>query len=177
MPAISIDIRPATAHDLPAILEIYNEVVVHSTAVYALEPVKLEDRAAWFAARTAAAYPVLVATSPAGVVGFASFGEFRGAWSGYRFSVEHTVHVHESWRGQGVGTRLVQALFPLALAMDKHVMLGGIDAANEGSLRMHERLGFERVAHFREVGHKFGRWLDLVFVQRVLDVPGAPRSR
>jgi L-amino acid N-acyltransferase len=75
-----------------------------------------------------------------------------------------------------VGSALVQALFPLAALMNKHVMIGGIDAANDGSLRLHERLGFERVAHFREVGHKFGRWLDLVFVQRFIDSPGTART-
>ncbi|HVQ03129.1 MAG TPA: GNAT family N-acetyltransferase, partial [Burkholderiaceae bacterium] len=70
----------------------------------------------------------------------------------------------------------LQALLPIAARMGKHVMIGGIDAANQGSLRLHERLGFERVAHFREVGRKFDRWLDLVFVQRFIDAPGAPRA-
>lgn len=169
-------IRPARADDLPGMLAIYNEVIATSTAVYALAPTTLAEREAWFNARTAAGFPVLVAVSGGAVLGFASFGEFRGAWPGYRYSVEHSVHVHRDQRGHGIGPALVQALMPLALAMGKHVMLGGIDAANEGSLRMHERLGFERVAHFREVGHKFGRWLDLVFVQRILDAPGAARE-
>ena len=110
------------------------------------------------------------------LVGYASFAEFRGAWPGYLHSVEHSVHVRaDRWR-RGVGSTLVRSLFPLAAALDKHVMIGGIDAANAGSLRLHERLGFQRVAHFREVGRKFGRWLDLVFVQRFLDAPGAPRA-
>jgi L-amino acid N-acyltransferase YncA len=174
MPAI--DIRPARAADLPAMLSIYNEVIENSTAVYALAPSTLDERQAWFDARTSAGFPVLVAMWSGEVVAFASFGEFRGAWPGYRYSVEHSVHVHRDQRGRGIGTALVQALLPLALAMDKHVMIGGIDAANSGSLRMHERLGFERIAHFREVGHKFGRWLDLVFVQRLLDAPGAERA-
>jgi L-amino acid N-acyltransferase YncA len=174
MPAI--DIRPARAADLPAMLSIYNEVIENSTAVYALAPSTLAERQAWFDARTSAGFPVLVAMRSGEVVAFASFGEFRGAWPGYRYTVEHSVHVHRDLRGRGIGTALVQALLPLALAMDKHVMIGGIDAANSGSLRMHERLGFERIAHFREVGHKFGRWLDLVFVQRLLDAPGAERA-
>jgi phosphinothricin acetyltransferase len=79
-------------------------------------------------------------------------------------------------RGRGLGRRLVEALFPAAQGLGKHVMLGGIDAGNAASLRFHERLGFERVAHFREVGHKFGRWLDLIFVQRFLDPAGAERA-
>ena len=172
----SIEIRQATAEDLPAILDIYNDVIATSTAVYSIAPSTLEERRAWFEARTRAGYPVLVAVGEDGVVGFASFGEFRGAWTGYRYSVEHTVHVRKDQRGKGIGTRLVSALLPLARAMGRHVMIGGIDAANSGSIRMHERLGFEQVATFREVGHKFGRWLDLVFMQRFVDEPGSPRG-
>lgn len=171
-----LDIRPAQAADLSGVLEIYNDVIATSTAVYSLAPSTLAERQAWFEARVAAGFPVLVAASGGAIVGFASFGEFRGTWPGYRYSVEHSVHVRQDQRGRGVGTALVKNLFPLAAAMRKHVMIGGIDAANRGSLRMHERLGFEKVAHFREVGRKFDRWLDLVFVQRFLDARGADRA-
>src|SRR5215471_16031693 len=102
--------------------------------------------------------------------------EWRGAWPGYRYTVEHSVHVRHDVRGQGVGRGLVEALVPLALALGKHVMIGGIDVANDASIRFHARLGFEQVAAFREVGHKFGRWLDLMFMQRFLDPPGSARS-
>ncbi len=170
-------IRPATHDDLPALLAIYNDVVATSTAVFSLEPTTLEERRRWYDARVNAGFPVLVADVDGTVAGFASFAEFRGAWHGYRFSVEHSVHVAAAHRGRGLGPQLVEALFEPARAMGKHVMIGGIEASNAGSLRMHERLGFERVAHFREVGHKFGRWLDLVFVQRFLDAPGAVRER
>ncbi len=173
---IAAEIRPAAPEDLPAITAIYNDVIAHSTAVYSLAPTNLDERRAWFESRGTARFPILVAESSGGVVGFASFGEFRGVWPGYRYSVEHSVHVHREQRGKGVGSLLVRALFPLASAMGKHVMIGGIDAANAGSLRMHERLGFQQVAHFREVGRKFGRWLDLVFVQRFLDPAGSQRS-
>jgi L-amino acid N-acyltransferase YncA len=161
-------IRPAEQGDLPGILAIYNHVIATSTAVYRDEPVPLEERAAWLATRAARGFPVLVAAAGGEVLGFASYGEWRGAWPGYRHTVEHSVHVRDGMRGQGVGRALMQALIPLAEAQGMHVMLGAVDAANEGSLRFHERLGFERVAHFREVGRKFGRWLDLVFVQRLL---------
>ncbi len=174
MPDYSI--RAATTEDLPSILNIFNDVIAHSTAVYALEPTTLQERSAWFEGRVRASYPVICAADSTGLIGFASFGDFRGTWPGYRYTVEHSVHVRADRRGQGVGSELVRRLFPLALSMDKHVMIGGIDAANEGSKCMHARLGFEPVAHFREVGHKFGRWLDLVFVQRFLDGPGAARG-
>jgi phosphinothricin acetyltransferase len=169
-------IRAARPEDLPGILDIYNEVVENSTAIFALLPVTLDDRLAWFRQRREAGYPVMVALEDERVAGYSSFGEFRGAWSGYRYSVEHSVHVHRDFRGRGLGSALVRALLEPAAAMGKHVMIGAIDAANVPSLRLHDRLGFQQVGHFREVGHKFGHWLDLVFVQRFLDPPGSPRT-
>jgi L-amino acid N-acyltransferase len=168
-------IRAAGSGDLPQILAIYNEVIATSTAVYSIEPVALAERAEWFEQRRRRGFPVLVAADGESVLGFSSFGEFRGAWAGYRYSVEHSVHVRADARGRGIGRDLVAALFPLAAALGKHVMIGAVDAANDGSLRFHEKLGFERVGHFREVGRKFDRWLDLVFVQRFLDPPGSGR--
>jgi L-amino acid N-acyltransferase len=168
-------IRDAQERDLPEILAIYNDVIATSTAVYTMEPVTLAERADWFAQRRQRDFPVLVAVEGKIVVGFSSFGEFRGAFNGYRYSVEHSVHVRADARGRNVGGRLVEALFPLAAALGKHAMIGAVDAANDGSVRFHERLGFERVGNLKEVGHKFGRWLDLVFMQRFLDAPGSPR--
>ncbi|MFN6955859.1 MAG: GNAT family N-acetyltransferase, partial [Acetobacteraceae bacterium] len=124
--------------------------------------------------RRAAGYPVLVAEEDGEVLGLASFGEFR-AWPGFRHTVEHSVHVRAGARGRGIGTALVAALFEPARALGKHVMIAGVDAANAGSIRMHERLGFARGAVLREVGRKFGRWLDLELMQKFLDAPGAPR--
>jgi L-amino acid N-acyltransferase len=170
-----MQLRAATEADLAGILMIYNEVIATSTAVYAVVPATIDERRQWLHTRLERGMPVLVAVDARGVLGFASFGEFRGAWNGYRYSVEHSVHVRADARGGGVGRRLVEALFPVALALGKHVMIGGVDAANAASIRFHERLGFEQVAHFREVGRKFGRWLDLVFMQRLLDAPGAAR--
>ena len=169
-------VRAANEADLPGILAIYNDVIATSTAVYTSQPSTLEERRAWFAARYAQGFPVLVAVDSREVLGFASFGEWRGAWPGYRYTVEHSVHVRGDVRGQGIGRGLVEALFPLALTLGNHVMIGGIDAANDASIRFHARLGFECVASFHEVGHKFGRWLDLIFTQRFLDPPGSARA-
>ena len=168
-------IREAIEPDLPGILAIYNDVIATSTAVYALAPVEIGERRAWLAGRRSQGYPVLVAQEGSAIAGFASFGDFR-AWPGYRYTVEHSVHVAATRRGLGIGRRLVEALIPVAVDLGKHVMIGGIDADNAPSMAFHRRLGFEQVAHFREVGHKFGRWLDLVFMQRMLDAPGAPRA-
>ncbi len=164
-------IRDAVVADLAAITTIYNDVIATSTAVFSDAPVDVEDRRRWFDARKAQTYPVLVAESEFGkVAGFASFGDFR-AWPGYRFTVEHTVHVRADQRGRGVGAALVRALLPLAADLGKHVMVAGVDADNTASIRLHERLGFERVGCFREVGFKFDRWLDLVFLQKRLGEP------
>jgi phosphinothricin acetyltransferase len=172
----TLNVRHATPADIPGILRIYNEVIESSTAVYEMSAVPLSERTAWYENRTSDGYPVLVAENESEIIGFASFGPWRGAWPGYRYTVEHTVHVKSEWRGKGVGGQLLKSLFPLALALGKHVMIGGVDAGNEASLRFHAKLGFERVAHFKEVGHKFGRWLDLVFLQRFLDAPGTLRE-
>jgi phosphinothricin acetyltransferase len=160
-----LPISDATEADLAGLLGIYNDVIATSTAIYSDVPVTLEERRQWWRSRTAQGYPVLAARDAHGVAGFTTFGDFR-AWPGYRFTVEHSVHVRANGRGQGVGTLLVQALLPRAAALGKHVMMAGVDADNAASIRFHERLGFERSGHLREVGYKFGRWLDLVFLQR-----------
>jgi L-amino acid N-acyltransferase len=170
-----MEIRAATRDDLPGITEIYNDVLATSTAIYSEIPSTLEMRGAWMEARREQGYPVLVAAEGRAVLGFASFGDFR-SWPGYRYTVEHTVHVRADRRRGGIGSALVGALLEPARALGKHAILGAIDAANEPSIRLHERLGFARVAHLPEVGRKFGRWLDLVLVQRLLDERGAHRN-
>ena len=162
-----LTVRDAIESDLPAVLAIYNDVVATTTAVYRDDPATLDDRVAWWRDRVAQRFPVLAAVAGDQVVGFASFGDFR-AWPGYRFTVEHSVHVRADWRGRGVGHALMVPLLDRARAMGKHVMVAGVDADNAGSIRFHERLGFERAGHLREVGFKFGRRLDLVFLQRML---------
>jgi L-amino acid N-acyltransferase len=162
---MGVQVREALEADLPGLLAIYNEVIANSTAVYSSTPVTLEERRAWWQARRAQGYPVLIAAEADAVLGFATFGDFR-AWPGYRFTVEHTVHVQADARGRGVGTGLMHALLPRAAALGKHMMVAGVDAANADSIRFHERLGFTRAGLLREVGFKFDRWLDLVFLQR-----------
>jgi L-amino acid N-acyltransferase len=162
-----MELYDASEADLDGILAIYNDVILHTTAVYSEIPVTLEDRLKWYRTRRELGYPVLVAADETGVIGFASFGDFR-AWPCYRHTVEHSVHVRPDKRGLGVGRRLVEQLLLLAAQSGKHVMLAGIDSENAASIHLHQRLGFESVAHFREVARKFDRWLDLVFMQRIL---------
>jgi len=158
-------IRDATEADLPAILAITNAVIATSTAIFSAEAMTLADRRDWFRGRAAQGFPILAAEEACEVVGFATYGAFRGG-PGYRHTVEHSVHVREDRRGNGLGSALVAALFPRAAAAGLHVMVAGIDAANAGSIRMHERLGFTRTGLMPGVGRKFGRWLDLALLQR-----------
>jgi len=162
-----VAIEDASEDDVEGILAIFNDVIATSTSVFSEEPVSLENRLRWFRDRRARGFPVLVARDGTAVAGFGSFGDFR-APTGYRFTVEHSVHVRADRRGQGVGTALIEALVERARSAGVHTMIAGIDAQNEGSLRLHERLGFVRCARIPEAGFKWGRWLDLVFLARIL---------
>ena len=124
-------IREAAEADVPGILAIFNEVISNTTAVYFDTPVTLDNRLAWFQGRKAKGFPVIVAIDDFGVIGFASFGEFRTSPC-YRFTVEHTVHVRADQRRRGVGRTLITEIIPLAAAMGKHVLIAGIDADNAG---------------------------------------------
>jgi L-amino acid N-acyltransferase YncA len=157
----------ATRQDLAEILAIYNEVIRNSTAVYSEEEFTPARGEAWFAGKKDQGFPLVVARDASGITGFGTFGEFR-AWPCYRHSVEHSVHVRSDRRGQGIGRALVVELKARAAAGSKHVMIAGIDADNAVSIGLHRSLGFTRVGHFHEVGFKFGRWLDLVFMQCIL---------
>jgi L-amino acid N-acyltransferase YncA len=159
----------ATADDLPAIVAIFNQVVATSTAIYRDDPFSLQDRAAWLTERRTAGFPVLVARDGAGhAIAFGSYTFFRPTPLGYATTVEHTVMVDETARGAGLGTALVETLIAHATAADFHIMIASIDAENAGSIRMHERLGFTEVGRMPEVARKFGRWLELVVLQRRL---------
>ena len=162
------EIRAATEADLPAILAIYNDAVLKTTAIWNDTPADLGNRRAWFEARRALSYPVLVGELGGSVAAYASFGDFR-PFEGYRHTVEHSVYVAETARGRGLATRLVEGLIERARALDKHVIVGGIASDNIASLALHKRLGFVETAHMPEIGRKFGRWLDLVFVQKILN--------
>lgn len=157
----------ASRGDLAQILAIYNEVIRNSTAVYSEEEFTPARGAAWFDAKLQLGFPLIVARDESGVTGFGTFGEFR-AWPCYRHSVEHSVHVRADRRGQGIGRALLVDLLARAAAASKHVMIAGIDADNAVSIGLHRSLGFVSVGRFHEVGRKFGRWLDLEFMQCIL---------
>jgi phosphinothricin acetyltransferase len=157
-------IRNAAENDIPGILEIYNHVIVHTTSVYSEHPHTLEMRLTWYRDRMSNGFPVFVAEEAGKVSGFSSFGHFR-VWPCYRYTVENSVYVHPDHRGKGISKLLMQPLIDRAREMGMHAMIAGIDADNAVSYRLHQSFGFVEVAHFREVGFKFGRWLDLKFME------------
>jgi L-amino acid N-acyltransferase len=168
-----ITIRPARETDLPAILEIYNHVILNTTAVYAYEPHTLGMRKAWYESKVRDGYPLFVAEDESRVVGLSTYGPFR-AWPAYKYTVENSVYVAADQRGKGIARLLISPLIDAARAQSYHAIIASIDAANEASLRLHRSFGFGEVAHFREVGYKFGRWLDLKFLELLLETPANP---
>jgi phosphinothricin acetyltransferase len=164
---MTVVVRPATEADLPAILVIYNDAVAHTTAIWNDTPADLANRKAWFDVRMAQGYPVLVADEDTVVVGYGSLGDFR-PFEGYRFTVEHSVYVADGARRRGIASTLLIALIERAREMGRHIMVAGIAADNEASIRLHARHGFVETGRMPEVGFKFGRWLDLVLMQKRL---------
>lgn len=152
---------------MPAILAIHNDAVRTTTAVWDEAPRTPAEQEQWFAAKSSAALPVLVAARGAELAGYASYGPFR-AWYGYRHTVENSIYVHTAHRRRGVGERLLDALIARAREQKLHVMIAGIEARNDASLRLHSKAGYVKAAHLHEVGFKFDRWLDLVLMERKL---------
>lgn len=159
-----IILRDAIDADLAAIRDIYNHAVEHTTAIWNEVLVDIDNRRQWWSARIAKGYPVLVAERDGKVYGYASYGDWR-AFDGYRHTVEHSVYVDREARGAGIGEQLMRALIERAAAGKVHVMIAGIEAENQASIRLHEKLGFRVVGTFSEVGIKFGRWLDLTCME------------
>jgi L-amino acid N-acyltransferase len=168
-------IRHATEQDLPGILYIYNDAILNTTAVYDYKAHTMEMREKWFQDKKQNNFPVLVAANNDTVAGFASYGPFR-AWAAYKYSIEHSVYVHPDFRRRGIAKKLLQRLIDEAKQKEIHTMIAGIDANNTISLELHKQLGFEQTANMKQVGYKFGKWLDLIFMQLILDNPLEPRE-
>jgi L-amino acid N-acyltransferase YncA len=161
---------------LEPIREIINQAIVNSTAIYDYQPRTPETMAAWFATKRQGDFPVLGAMDEQGqFMGFGSYGRFR-AWPGYKYTVEHSLYVAERFRGRGVGKRLLQELITTARQQQYHVLIGGIDAENVASRKLHEAFAFNHAGTIRQAGYKFGRWLDLAFYQLILDTPAKPEE-
>jgi L-amino acid N-acyltransferase len=157
-----------------AILEILNDAIVSSTALFDYKPRAPETMIEWFRVKNAHQFPVLGATTDDGeLMGFATYGTFR-AWPAYKYTIEHSVYVHREQRRKGVARELMKRLIVLAEQQSYHVMVGGIDATNSASIALHEQLGFRRAGVIHHAGFKFGGWLDLAFYELRLPTPAAP---
>jgi L-amino acid N-acyltransferase YncA len=169
-------VRDAERTDLPAIVDLHNAWIPTETITWTEELDTLDQRTVWFERQIHLDFPVLVADEAGDILGFICYEHFRGEgkWPGYRATAELSIHVREIAWGRGVGRALMETLVERARAANIHVLVAAIDSQNEASLRFHERLGFMEVARMPETGQKFGRWLDLVLMQRILDSRARP---
>ncbi len=159
-------LRPAVPADLPAINAIYNHFVEHSTCTYQTEPSTEFERAEWFAEH-GPQHPVTVAEIDGEVVGWASLSRFHSRCA-YKWTVENSVYVRHDQHGRGIGSALLADSIDRARAVGHHTIIALIDAEQAGSVALHLKFGFVQVAHLREVGFKFDRWLDVVYLQYIL---------
>jgi L-amino acid N-acyltransferase YncA len=169
-----IPVQCYEARHAGAILDILNDAIANSTALYDYHPRTAQNMADWFETKRAKGYPVIGFEDTDGaLMGFASYGTFR-AYPAYKYTVEHSVYVHPAFRRKGVARALMTELIAHAQAQDFHVLIGAIDADNAASIALHQALGFHNAGLIRQAGFKFGRWLDLCFMQRVLATPDLP---
>jgi phosphinothricin acetyltransferase len=159
-------IRLATPADLPAINEIYNYYVLNSTCTYQEEPSTDAEREIWFIAH-GPKHPITVADADGAIVGWASLSPFHPR-SAYRGTLENSIYVHHDRQRQGIGNALLLDCIERAKSIGHHTIIAGIDLEQAASVHIHQRAGFEKVAHLKEVGFKFGRWLDVVYLQLML---------
>lgn len=169
-------IRAATEQDLADILEIYNDAILHTTAVYDYTAHTLAERKDWYEKKRDDGYPLLVFEKDEKVVAFATFGPFR-AWPAYKYTIEHSVYVHKEYRNAGIATQLMKEIIRIAGEREYATLVAGIDAANEGSISMHEKLGFRLSGVIKNAGYKFGKWLHLAFYQLDLAGPKIPTEK
>jgi phosphinothricin acetyltransferase len=164
----SFRVRPATRADVPAILDIYNDAVLNTTASADYEPRSLQSRYDWFDEHKLDGYPIFVATNEAGeVVGWSSLSRYKER-IGYRYTTENSIYIHPQWRGKGIGKLLMPPLIEGARTMGLHAIVAGISADNTASMNLHALFGFVEVAHYKETIYKFGQWLDVVYMEKLL---------
>ncbi|MDC4690882.1 N-acetyltransferase family protein [Acinetobacter baumannii] len=162
------------AEHAAAILEILNDAIVNSTALYDYIPRSLDSMKTWFSVKRENGFPVIGVVDELGkLLGFASWGTFR-AFPAYKYTVEHSIYIHHEHRGRGLSKVLMQALIQRAQQAQLHVLIGCIDATNQASIGLHEKMGFTQAGTFKQVGFKFGQWLDAAFYQLILNTPFEP---
>ena len=169
-----MQLKPCTEKQLPEILDIFNDAILNSTALYDYKTRTMETMNAWYEDKLKGNYPVIGVFDENDVLmGFATYGMFR-VRPAYKYTVEHSVYVRSDKRGMGIGKILLREIVIKATEQDYHVMVGVIDASNTVSLRLHENEGFVLTGIMKEVGYKFGKWLDAAFYQLILSTPEQP---
>jgi len=163
-----IEVRDAVEEDILPMLEIYNDIIANTTAVWHYDPHTYAMRKEWFDQRKQQGFPIFVAVEERKLLGFSSIGPFR-PWPGYKHTVENSVYVASDSRGKGVANLLMPPLIDAAKELNLHAIVAGIEAENAVSIALHKKFGFEEVAHFKEVGFKFGRWMDLKFMELLVE--------
>ena len=164
---MEIVIRDAEERDVDKILEIINYEILNSTVVYDYKERTYDFQLNWLRQKKKDGMPVIVAESENGVIGFGTFGIFR-PWAAYQYSVEHSIYVDKEYQANGIGKQLLTKLIVLAIENGFHTMIAGVDASNERSIEFHKKFGFKEIGTFKEVGFKFDKWLDLLFLQLLL---------
>lgn len=161
-----ISIRPAVEADLPAINDLYNHYVLNCTCTWQTVPETMESRRQWFA-HHGPQQPVIVAEDQGAVIGWASLSNFhpREAWGQ---TVEDSIYVHHQRQGQGLGRMLLQRLIELAGELGRHTIVAVISADQAGSIALHRKFGFADCGIIRQAGFKFDRWLDVIYMQRMV---------
>ncbi|HDK7909220.1 TPA: N-acetyltransferase [Staphylococcus aureus] len=157
-------IRCAKKEDLNAILAIYNDAIINTTAVYTYEPQTIDERIAWFETKQRNHEPIFVFEENGSVLGFATFGSFR-PWPAYQYTIEHSIYVDASARGKGIASQLLQHLIVEAKAKGYRTLVAGIDTSNEASIKLHQKFNFKHAGTLTNVGYKFDYWLDLAFYE------------
>ena len=169
-------IRAALPGDVPGVLEIYNDAILHTTAVYTYDPLTVEMMNQWYKEKQDKGLPVFIAELGGRVAGYASYGPFR-PWPAYKYSVEHSIYVNKDFRRQGIAKKLLRVLIDKASASGLHTIVAGIDSENAVSISLHREFGFREAGMLTQVGYKFGRWLDLQFMQLILSSNFSPNEK
>jgi L-amino acid N-acyltransferase YncA len=169
-------VRTAQPADIPGILEIYNDAILNTTAVYTYDPLTTEMLQQWYQDKQTKQLPIFVAEIGNKIAGFASYGPFR-PWPAYKYSVEHSIYVNKDFRRQGIAKKLLSTLIEKAEANGLHTIVAGIDSENSVSISLHKEFGFLETGTLSQVGYKFGRWLDLQFMQLILSSQIEPNEK
>lgn len=171
---MDFQLKPCTEKQLPEILDIFNDAILNSTALYDYKTRTIDTMYAWYADKQKGNYPIVGAFDANGtLLGFATYGMFR-VRPAYKYTVEHSVYIQSAFRGQGLGKVLLHEIIKKAEEQNFHVLVGVIDASNEVSIKLHEKEGFVLTGVMKEVGYKFGSWLDAAFYQLILKTPENP---